>query len=216
MNKQKTNRKWIHIRLEEKDFQEICGRYHYEDTDLVLMKEIYDKYLREKAVTAWFRTGYDANDNVAVLMTLGAATDERQNQLLEAGRMTEAYMLECLAMAVLERAYGQMDELLHEETGMWCVEYCFPGGEDMEQVADIVRVMEQEEVYCNHAYMLVPKKSVAYVAVLGEEKQAHECAMKVCAGCERKDCPNRAHTEEDVEKKNLNYGYQRIFGHSKR
>ena len=209
MTMKKTNRELISIRLEEHDFRAICGRYHYGDTDLVLLKEVYDKYLKKKAVSAWYQIGYDKAENAAVLMTLGAETDEIQNRLSDEGRLAEAYMLECLAMAVLERAYGQMDELLHAQTGLWCTGYRFSGGDDMTEVVTMVKDMEQEEVYCNESCVLIPKKSVVYVAVLQANPANQNCAQKVCAGCGRKDCPNRAELETGHK---LNYGYQRIFG----
>lgn len=209
----KINQTRIHMELDEKAFRAIWGRYHYGDTDLILLKEIYGAYLSEHEVTVWFQPEYDAEGNAAVLMTLGECVDHIQNQLMEEGKMTEAYMLECLAMTVLEQAYSKLDMILHDETGLWCVEYRFPGGEDMACVADIVQRMEQTVVSCNEAYMLTPKKSVVYVAVMKAEAGKENCSNKVCAGCEKIKCPNR--TEDGgigKDKVALNYGYQRIFG----
>lgn len=66
----------------------------------------------------------------------------------------------------------------------------FPGGElPLESMEKIFRNVSQEEVHYNQCYVLSPKKSVAYLAMLTRNKD--EICAGICASCARMDCPNR-------------------------
>lgn len=235
---------WIRIEFYEKDIWGVCSRYHFEDADFALLEKVYREYLEGREVAAWYAIGYGERGkekskeyerrcllglDVAVVMTLGRELDDRQNQLMEQGRMVEAYMLECLAVEALNYAYKVLEERFYEKTGLRFGRYRFPGsGYPLEEVAVIVEAMGQQEVGCNEAFALVPKKSVAYVTSLEKVSRTGH----LCEDCDRVDCPNRvggenkaadecvAKCEKVVEKKRekqgenrqmLNYGYQRIF-----
>lgn len=196
----------ITVSLCENELKAICGRYHFRDTDLPLLKEVYHDHFEPCFVSAYFIWSAESSEKVKVLMTLGSTIDEIQNHLMTTGQMSEAYILECLSMELLTKAYKKADDFLHDKTGLWCGLYVFPGsGDSLEGVAEIVDSFRQEEIRYNEAYTLIPKKSVAYVVLMEEKAPVIERETMLCAGCSRHTCENRKQTD-------LNYGYRRIFG----
>jgi hypothetical protein len=70
-------------------------------------------------------------------------------------------------------------------------------------------------ITANEYGVLLPSKSVVFYAVLSENPN-QECEG-LCIGCNNVNCENRIVREEKADRentngKNLNYGYQRIFG----
>ncbi len=208
MESERKEHRILSVDLCESELKNMCGRYHFGDTGLPLLREVYEKYFRNTAVSAYFSWGGQIGDKAAVLMTLGEGVDCVQSDLMEEGSLSEAYMAECIAMELLMKAYGRGDDFLRRHTGLWCGQYEFPGTErPMEDVAQIVDFFGQEEISYNSAYMLIPKKSVAYTVPLQAKEPEAEREQSLCAGCNRKDCEKRA-----GDPKVLNYGYRRIFG----
>ncbi len=196
----------ITVSLCENELIAICGRYHFRDTDLPLLKEVYQEHLKPCMVSTYFLWNAESLEEAKVLMTLGKAIDEKQNHLMGTGQMSKAYILECLSMELLTKAYKKADDFLHDKTGLWCGVYMFPGSDgSLEGVAELVDSFRQEEITYNEAFNLIPKKSVAYKVMMVEEAPSLERESMLCAGCSRQTCENRKQTE-------LNYGYKRIFG----
>ena len=142
--------------------------------------------------------------------------------------LTESFMAECICTELLLQAYEDMNKKIREKYGLWVKKMLFPGGElPLESMEKIFRNVSQEEVHYNQCYVLSPKKSVAYLAMLTRNKD--EICAGICASCARMDCPNRQlgagkgaavnmekdhHREPmwpDMSGVPLPYGYQRIF-----
>lgn len=209
---------FLPVGLCEREIEEMCGRYHFGDTGLIPLKGVYADFFAASAVSIYFiirqRTGSPVEKEAVVLMTLGKEPDKLQEDFMQKEQLTEAYMVDCIAMELLSRAYVQADELLHQRTGLWCMAYQFPGVQQpIGEIKELFRLFTQEEVRYNEAYALLPQKSVIYTVPLSEKKKGIERAEEMCAACGRKDCAGRRHREK--KSINLNYGYQRIFGEEK-
>lgn len=150
-------------------------------------------------------------------VTLGAGIDRLQERCSHSGDVSGAYMLECLGSVLLQKAYDIVDELLRENTGLFVQRYIFPGDGELPlsengrilryireagdareagRSSDSVRVGKSagEErnpnspaVFCNESYVLMPQKSVVFVAVLGADRTDRH----LCDACPSLTCPNR-------------------------
>lgn len=150
-------------------------------------------------------------------VTLGVGIDRLQERCSDSGDMSGAYMLECLGSVLLQKAYDIVDELLLENTGLYVQRYVFPGDGELPlsdngrilrrireagdareagRSSDSVRVGKStgEErnpnspaVFCNELYVLMPQKSVVFVAVLGADRTDRH----LCDTCPSLTCPNR-------------------------
>lgn len=149
-------------------------------------------------------------------VTLGAGIDRLQERCSDSD-VSGAYMLECLGSVLLQKAYDIVDELLLENTGLYVQRYIFPGDGELPlsdngrilrrireagdareagRSSDSVRVGKStgEErnpnspaVFCNESYVLMPQKSVVFVAVLGADRTDRH----LCDACPSLTCPNR-------------------------
>ena len=90
--------------------------------------------------------------------------------------LTESFMAECICSELLLKAYEDMNGKIREKYGWWVKKMLFPGGElPLEAMEEIFGSIGQEEVRYNRYYVLTPKKSVAYRAVL-TRNEGEACA----------------------------------------
>lgn len=198
MENERKEHRLVSIDLCATDLRDICGRYHFGDIGFPLLMEIYKKYFKNNMVSAYFAWSKKETDRASVLMTLGKKVDDIQNRFMEEGRLSEAYMMECIATEQLAKAYAKGDDFLHEKTGLWCGKYEFPGTErPMEDIAEIVDAFDQEEIFYNAAYVLMPKKSVAYTVLMQEEEPDMRREQALCTGCGREGCERRMMNSEE-------------------
>jgi len=235
------------IDLSEDELQAMVGRYHFNDTDFFLMKNIYyslHPLLLCKLIyeIADKHGNYLTNDkSVVIVVTLGKYVDELQNLYSEAGRVFEAYLVECLCMGILEKAYQSAAEEIYQDTGFYSKEFFFPdvestgekGENGLKEIVDLLSQKGMTDVIYNESMMLLPKKSVVFTAVLCETKDSKQ--HSVCEQCENLNCQNREtkkqlqsentkngknmqsgnSEKENVKLQEYHYGYQQIFGKKK-
>lgn len=226
---------------EEIFLREICRKYHYEEPQLPLLaavavsmqerlladvrtgkagwccaQEKAGPYGKGRSVRPY--RGEDSKQLTGVCITLGPGIDALQEDYLESGLLSEAYMTEIIASELLLKAYPQWNEWLAAQGSCHVKRYYFPGSEPGYPIELLPELLEELEapVACTEAYCLLPKKSVAFYAELTEE-QGTVCEG-ICAGCGSSNCPNRMEKNgavnyvPDMTDRPFTYGYRRIFG----
>lgn len=200
-------RRQLTISLCEKDLRNMCGRYHFGDAGLPLLKTVYEAGFKECRPSLFFRLNY-MDTGTAVLITLGEGVDTIQNRYMEEGKLSEAYAMECLSMEVLNKAYLRTEEILLEVCGLWRTAYRFPGsGLPLAMAAKIADAFGQKEVTYNGAYALIPKKSVAFIMEVQKEKPKAAGENILCSGCGNEKCAYRAGMhirKENAERSGIN------------
>lgn len=232
----------LRIRLQEEHYKSMLERYHFRQTDLEQLRCLGEILLRTaepvmycepcrvtdadtkivKTQTADARVG----TQLAVIVSLGAKVDALQNEYINKERLTEGYMIECIGMELLKAAYELTAERIWKTFGLWIGEFAFLGERyPLELTEDVFRLLAPEEITYNQAYMLTPKKTVAFMTTLQKERKGGYC--HICDACSNLQCPNRQSADKPKESEtkrsavsevkqnrpsNLNYGYQRIFG----
>ena len=215
------------IDLNQKEIEFILSRYHFCDTDFFQLNSLYEllkqdmeaKILYEINAPLEFVT-YE--NHGIILVTLGHRVDDLSSQYSNQGLLLEAYMIDCLGLELLQKAYEKTDQLFHEETKKWIKQYDFLGDRfSLSYMKELFDVLGHNEVTYNEYYMMSPKKSVIFIAELTDKKEEKSCG--ICSNCKNLTCENRKKkdvTEDSEEKKRkkdnqkqtYNYGYQRIFG----
>lgn len=211
------------IQLNEKELQVLLSRYHFNDNDFLHIKAIYQVVAPLVTATAYYsieqgkEKALDFVSDVQYapyeigVVTLGNQVDELQNLYTKEGEVWKAYVVECIALELLSKAYVILTEVIHKECGLWPRQYDFLGERfPLEKMTDIFTYLgiKTAEVSYNEAYMLIPKKSVVFLASLTEDRK--ESACNICSGCGNVTCQNRKVSSERIQ--NYNYGYQRILG----
>lgn len=169
-------------------------RYHFSHMDMGRLKSLYqamEPLVRAKAyIKLKPELVFLKNDNCVIsIVTLGKYVDELENLYSDAERLLEAYMIECLSLEILSKAYEGLRTFLHEETGMWMAEYGFLGDQyPIERMGEILDCFSEIEVSCKGSSMMTPRKSVILISEL-TEKDTGPC--DTCLNCGNRACPNR-------------------------
>lgn len=190
--------------IEEDAYAQILSRYHFEKKDEGKIRALTDRLLSAAVPVLYYAPiGPGEPSRLAVLVTLGAGVDELQEACMREGRLGESYMVECIAMELLGNAYEQSAERIYDRYGLWIGRFDFLGsGSPIEEMERLFDILEPQDVSYNRAFMLIPKKTVAFYTDLTEKRQESYCNQ--CAACRNTKCAHR--------KAHLTYGYQRIFG----
>lgn len=130
-----------------------------------------------------------------VIATLGSGPDRLQDGYAAKGMLTESYMAECICMELLRKACGELNEKIRGKYGLFVEKMFFPGSElPLEAMEGIFAQAGQTAVSYNPCFVLSPKKSVAYLAQLG-----NRACGEPCDSCSNKGCPNRKTTLREKE-----------------
>lgn len=188
----------------EKAYAEILSRYHFEKRDEERIRGLADRLLLEAEPLLYYAPcSLKEQERLAVLVTLGAGVDALQDACMEKERLTESYMVECIAMELLGNAYEQSAERIYDHYGLWIGRFEFLGSAaPIEETEALFRLLEPREISYNQAYMFTPKKTVAFYTTLTKKRQTSYCNQ--CDACRNTKCAHR--------KSHLTYGYQQIFG----
>lgn len=220
----------IRINLDINDIEDfidmVIGRYHFEATDKKQLLDIYQQLQLVITPYAEYRinqysTGIEMIDRgtaTAVAMSLGAGVDKLQDRYVREEKLSEAYMIDCLASELLLIMYKEFNASYARFHRRYVDRYVFVGdqipassiqdilnnirgkrkcfeAEDKnekseEVVSDSKHPLEYtEDIMANEYGVLTPSKSVVFYAVLSENP-ATKC-QGICMGCGKADCENR-------------------------
>ena len=207
--------------------EKVRGKYHYEkDWSEALKTSALEMlpFLQKEAF--WVSTAYsmryqgqtqdtDTTYEKAAI-SLGKGVDILQESYSEKGLLMQSYIVEILAGELLMRGYDAYNRSVAAHTDRHVARYHFPGSEEafpLEILPDLLKDLTQE-ITCNAAFCMIPKKSVVFVSELTRDDTVH--CQGICAGCGNSTCPNRTAADHLIRKRMtdlpLTYGYSRIFG----
>lgn len=194
----------------ERFLKEVCRKYHYLPEDEPGIKQAAESMqasMKEEAFWQHYISRRKGALNAGAVMTLGRGVDILQESCDKAGKLSESYMIETLSGEILMQAYSAYNSWVAENTPYHVARYYFLGSDrdyPMELLQELLKKLGGPVSY-NEGYCMIPKKSVAFYALLTEEKGI-KC-RGICTDCGRKDCPGRM-----KESRPLPYGYARILG----
>lgn len=206
---QKEFRQVIDQCVEGKFLESVCEKYHYlpEDGEQMRQTALAMKGIIEKE--AFFQHGLKEGEKLfdSVVISLGEGIDRLQDDYSEKGELTSAYMVEILAGEILLISYTAYNQYMERTSDCHVARYYFPGSEKEYPLTMISSMLSElnASVSCNESYCMIPKQSVAFLALLTKDKSVR--CPGICLACGRKDCPNSTHRERP-----LPYGYARILG----
>ena len=193
----------LKVSLDEACMSDFSRRYHFKEQDKSEIEKLYIKAsprvhaqfhycLLNNKGEALEKENTKAAKQALVVVTLGQAFDVLQDSFLSGTEenIHKAYILDCIGLELLARAYGEVDKKLHELTGMYAGHYIFAGEDKlpMSEVPRLMGLLGQKLVTYNEAYVLVPKKSVLFTAPLLKEP-VHKLGL--CNMCGFLDCAMR-------------------------
>lgn len=195
--------------------EKVRKKFHFEEEQIEQIREVAEEMLSVLQREAfWVRDVYEtAYEKVA--MSLGQGVDILQERYSEQGRLLQSYIVEVLAGELLMRGYDAYNRYIAEHTDWHVARYHFPGSEEaflLEMLPELLQDLTQE-ITCNAAFCMIPKKSVVFISELTQDETVH--CQGICVGCGNAACPNRVKGNQQKERMPdlpLTYGYSRIFG----
>ncbi len=207
--------------------ENVRRKFHFEEEHTDEIRKVAEEMLPVMQKEAfWVSTAYsmryqgqtqdtDTTYEKAAI-SLGKGVDILQESYSEKGLLMQSYIVEILAGELLMRGYDAYNRSVAAHTDRHVARYHFPGSEEafpLEILPDLLKDLTQE-ITCNAAFCMIPKKSVVFVAELTRDDTVH--CQGICAGCGNSTCPNRTAADHLIRKRMtdlpLTYGYSRIFG----
>lgn len=192
------------LAVTEEFLDAVMKKYHFAQEDKASFRRVGRavEAAVSKGAAFWCapyeKEGAAAADTLAVALTLGEEVDALQEDYTRKGLLLECYMAEVIAGELLLTAYSRFNRWVEVQDRMHVARYYFFGEQEglaLQEMPGVLERLEEAEVSCNPACCLTPKKSVVFLARLTRDETA-ACAG-ICAGCGRKDCPNRSRGQEE-------------------
>lgn len=229
----------LSVHLTESDLREIAQNYHIPEAEWRLIGH-FAATMDDLLSVSYFGVRYDRgeglaeveyNDYVVLFLSIGPYTDQLQDVYLAKELLMQAYIINCIGLAYLKKAYKEVVRSVQNETGKWVQKLDFLGDTyPMSMLPDMYAAAEPEGIRYNEQFMLIPEKSVVLILPLGEENK-EKSVCEICSRCKNVNCVLRdtssghrmmqeaalsgANVILEKNKKPQNYGFSRIFGDQK-
>lgn len=224
----------LRAELDQAALNHMILKYHFGEDDRELIFSIHNAMKSLVCPSLYIKLGKDEDRlrmsgiqyerYALVLITLGIMVDELEELYGRAEALKNAFIVECLSMEILKKAYEAMEEVVVKKWALYPGEYAFPGDRlPLEYIKDLFCLVPQKEITYNSALAFKPSKSGAFVIELKNTPGRKKCG--ICDNCGNLNCSygnSKKSNHKNKENKNthsgrnegitLNYGFQRIFG----
>lgn len=185
-------------RLSAADWKDFCSRFHFASADLPRIKSIYTALLPLTEAYAYYSLNPDLNEVTLSsyaygFVTLGNGVDELSELYLNHDQIEEAYIIDCLSLVLLSKAYEEFAQIVEKETNLHLAELSFLGDKySLDLLPQIYESLAPENIKLTDGQMLMPLKTAALILAL--DTRAHSDIKKMCsscAACKNLSCPSR-------------------------
>ncbi len=232
----------IILGISEDELNTLIKRFHFEGTKLGILRSLSDSVLPLLQANAYYIISHkdeeiSYEEYALCLVTLGEGFDELQELYVKRSCIEEAYMLECIGLFLLGRAYEELVKTIQINEGKWAQKIDFFGDNyPAEMMTDMIKRFDSIEISISKELLLTPKKSAFFMLPLSDKNEGSK-PCEICNNCGNKDCMFRnqdkvskmreEHSKLFLEKKNkslervseivnskpqlMSYGMSRIF-----
>lgn len=205
-------------RLSSGDWKEFCDRFHFPATDLPHIQAIYAALLPLTQCCAYYSLDQDI-DAIAFshyaygFVTLGSGMDELSDLYLNHEQIQEAYIVDCLSLMLLSKAYEDFAQTVEKQTGLYLAELSFLGDTyPLDLLPQMYERLAPDAIEMTEGNMLRPLKTATLILRLDTERpQDRKQLCNACATCRNFSCPSRKASASPLPH---TYGAMQIF-HSK-
>ena len=197
------------------DWKDFCSRFHFASTDLPHIQAIYTALLPLVECYAYYSLDQDL-DEVSLshyaygFVTLGTGLDELSELYLNHEQIQEAYIVDCISLVLLSKAYEEFAHVVENQTNLHLAELSFLGDTySLDLLPQIYERLAPDAIRLTEGLMLRPLKTATLILHL--DTIAHTDLKQLCntcATCKNLSCPSR---KASVSPLPHTYGAMQIF-----
>lgn len=202
-------------RLSSGDWKDFCSRFHFPSADLPYIKSIYTALLPLVEACAYYSLEQDLNQVFLPhyaygFVTLGNGIDELSELYLNHEQLEEAYIVDCISLVLLSKAYEEFTHVVEDESGLYLVELSFLGDTySLDMLPQIYERLSPDAIRLTEVQMLKPLKTATLILHLDTKMQKNiKQLCDTCASCKNLSCPSRKSKIQELPK---TYGAMQIF-----
>ena len=201
--------------LSSGDWKDFCSRFHFASTDLPHIQAIYTALLPLVECYAYYSLDQDL-DEVSLshyaygFVTLGTGLDELSELYLNHEQIQEAYIVDCISLMLLSKAYEEFAHVIENQTNLYPAELSFLGDTySLNLLPQIYERLAPDAIRLTEGLMLHPLKTATLILHL--DTKAHTDPKQLCntcATCKNLSCPSRKASASPLPH---TYGAMQIF-----
>lgn len=201
--------------LSSGDWKDFCSRFHFASTDLPHIQAIYTALLPLVECYAYYSLDQDL-DEVSLshyaygFVTLGTGIDELSELYLNHEQIQEAYIVDCISLVLLSKAYEEFAHVIENQTNLYPAELSFLGDTySLDLLPQIYERLAPDAIRLTEGLMLRPLKTATLILHL--DTIAHTDLKQLCntcATCKNLSCPSRKTSASPLPH---TYGAMQIF-----
>ena len=201
--------------LSSGDWKDFCSRFHFASTDLPHIQAIYTALLPLVECYAYYSVDQDL-DEVSLshyaygFVTLGTGLDELSELYLNHEQIQEAYIVDCISLVLLSKAYEEFAHVIENQTNLHLAELSFLGDTySLDLLPQIYERLAPDAIRLTEGLMLRPLKTATLILHL--DTIAHTDLKQLCntcATCKNLSCPSRKASPSPLPH---TYGAMQIF-----
>lgn len=201
--------------LSSGDWKDFCSRFHFASTDLPHIQAIYTALLPLVECYAYYSLDQDL-DEVSLshyaygFVTLGTGLDELSELYLNHEQIQEAYIVDCISLVLLSKAYEEFAHVIENQTNLYPAELSFLGDTySLDLLPQIYERLAPDAIRLTEGLMLRPLKTATLILHL--DTIAHTDLKQLCntcTTCKNLSCPSRKASASPLPH---TYGAMQIF-----
>ena len=201
--------------LSSGDWKDFCSRFHFASTDLPHIQAIYTALLPLVECYAYYSLDQDL-DEVSLshyaygFVTLGTGIDELSELYLNHEQIQEAYIVDCISLMLLSKAYEEFAHVIESQTNLYPAELSFLGDTySLDLLPQIYEHLAPDTILLTEGQMLRPLKTATLILHLDTKVHTDlKQLCNTCATCKNLSCPSR---KASVSPLPHTYGAMQIF-----
>ena len=170
--------------LSSDDWKDFCSRFHFSPADLPYIKAIYTALLPLVESYAYYSLDQDL-DGIFLphyaygFVTLGNGIDELSELYLDHEQIQEAYIVDCVSLLLLSKAYEEFAHVIEDQSGLSLAELSFFGDTySLDLLPQIYERLAPDAIGLTDSQMLLPLKTAALILHL--DTNTHADLRQLC------------------------------------
>lgn len=202
-------------KLSASDWNDFCNRFHFPAKELARIQAIYQALLPLVDCYAYYSLKQDLPEislshYAYGFVTLGNGVDEFSELYLNHEQIQEAYIVDCISLLLLSKAYESFAHMIENESNLYLEKLSFLGDDyPLDLLPQIYSKLSPDGISLTKSNMLSPLKTATLILHLNTKRHATLNQLcNSCDTCKNFSCPSRKLSAKQISR---TYGAMQIF-----